>query len=78
MSARRPSVLERAYELARSGRCWNLTDIRRRLDEEGFEDVRQQLYGGALARDLYRLCLVAQGKKPPGPGQAKNPKPAAE
>ena len=65
----RPTTLERAYELARSGRFAGVADLKRRLKDEGFTDVDGQLYGRALQSDLRRLCREASaasgGPAPP-------------
>jgi hypothetical protein len=38
----RPTTLERAYELARSGECRTVGDIKTRLQQEGHERVRSR------------------------------------
>jgi hypothetical protein len=62
MSAR-PTTLQRAFELARSGVCRGLADIRERLKAERFMDVDQQLYGRSLQQQLKRLCDEARGRR---------------
>lgn len=57
----RPGTVERAFELARSGTCASLSDIRTRLSQEGHEAVQQHLSGPSLRRDLARLCKTASG-----------------
>lgn len=52
----RPTTLERAYELARGGGCRTVTEIKQRLQIEGYERVRDSLYGQSLTADLRRLC----------------------
>lgn len=52
----RPTTLERAYELARGGSCRRITDIKQRLQAEGYEGVRDSLYGPALNTELRKLC----------------------
>ena len=56
------TVLERAYDLAKSGDCAGVPDIRARLKAEGYpySDVRDQLYGRTVTMALHRLCLAAQ------------------
>jgi hypothetical protein len=56
MSPRQTS-LERAFELARSGECANLAELRERLKAEGF--ASQQLEGPSLLRQLRELCRIA-------------------
>ncbi len=51
----RPSTVERAYELARSGSFAKKSDLRARLKAEGYDDYRAQISGLAIARALQRL-----------------------
>jgi len=53
----RPTTLERAYELARSGNCRTVGDIKTRLQQEGHERVQDRLYGGSLTSALRKLCV---------------------
>ena len=53
----RPTTLERAYELARSGECRTVGDIKSRLQQEGHERVQDRLYGGSLTSALRKLCV---------------------
>jgi hypothetical protein len=55
----RPGTVERAFELAKSGTCANVNDVRARLSQEGHEAVQQHLSGPSLRRDLARLCKAA-------------------
>ena len=52
----RLTTLERAYELARSGQCRTVSDIKQKLASEGYERVQDALYGPSLGADLRRLC----------------------
>ena len=54
----RPTTLERAYELARSGDCRTVGDIKTRLQQEGHERVQDRLYGGSLTSALRKLCVA--------------------
>lgn len=56
---RQLSTVERAYQLARSGACRNVEDIRRRLTTERYESVQAHLSGASIKRDLLALCKVA-------------------
>lgn len=56
MSSRSPGVIQRAYELARSGRCRGVQEIRTALKREGFEAVDMQLEGRMLRMELSKLC----------------------
>jgi uncharacterized protein with von Willebrand factor type A (vWA) domain len=61
----RPTTLERAFELARSGECATVSDIRERLKREGFDSVAGQVSGRSLTEDLRRLCREATGASQP-------------
>lgn len=61
MSERRLGTVERAYQLARSGRFTQIDHIRSRLISEGYEAVQQHLGAPTLRRDLTRICREAQG-----------------
>ncbi|HUO11522.1 MAG TPA: hypothetical protein VMU37_02085 [Caulobacteraceae bacterium] len=62
MNERRPTCIERAFELANSGVCSGVQDIRKQLRAEGYPEA--QLYGPALARQLRGLCLTAAKRAP--------------
>jgi hypothetical protein len=52
--------LERAFELARSGECALVSDVRRRLKDEGYSDA--QLDGPSLIRQLRGLLATAKAQ----------------
>ena len=52
----RPTTIERAYELAKSGACRTVGDIKAKLQAEGHERVQDRLYGGSLTSALRKLC----------------------
>ncbi|HYC75538.1 hypothetical protein [Brevundimonas sp.] len=52
----RPTTLERAYELAREGRCRTVSDIKQALSAEGFDRIQDSLYGPTLSAALRKLC----------------------
>lgn len=54
----KPLVLERAFELARSGSFSRLEDIRLQLKHEGYADF--QLYGASLRKQLRALIVEAK------------------
>jgi hypothetical protein len=56
---RQLSTVERAYQLARSGTCRSVEDIRRRLTAERYESVQAHLSGSSIKRDLIALCKAA-------------------
>ena len=53
----RPTALERAFELAKSGECPGVSDVRERLRAEGF--AQEQVTGPVLMRQLRELCAAA-------------------
>lgn len=48
----RPSTLERAFDLAESGSCTTVNDIRARLKKEQMESVDAHLAGQTIQRQL--------------------------
>lgn len=69
----RPTTLERAYELARSGACRTVGDIKTKLQQEGHERVQDRLYGGSLTSALRKLCtahyIAPEGEEAPSKAQ---------
>jgi hypothetical protein len=53
----RPGTIERAYQLARSGPCVNLDEIRSQLKREFHESVDSHLSSPSLGRHLRKLCV---------------------
>ena len=66
----RLSTVERAYELAKSGSCADLNDIKRKLRSEGYGNVTPHLSASLLSRELRALCKAASGRKD-APAQAE-------
>lgn len=60
--AMRVTTLERAFELARTGRFSSVQDIKRALDGEGYTDARAQLEGRSLRGQLKQL--ISEARKP--------------
>jgi hypothetical protein len=58
-SSRQLSTVERAYQLARSGSCRSIEDIRRKLSAERYDSVQAHLSGASIKRDLIALCKEA-------------------
>jgi hypothetical protein len=50
------SVIERAFELARSGTCSSVQEVGMRLKSERFESVEAHLAGTSIRRQLRELC----------------------
>ena len=59
VAPRQLSTVERAYQLARSGTCRSVEDIRRQLTIERYESVQAHLSGASIKRDLIALCKAA-------------------
>jgi hypothetical protein len=62
----RYTALERAFELARSGKCASVTEIRRQLRAEGL--AQSQVEGPMLTRQLRELCIASVRAKDFGGG----------
>jgi hypothetical protein len=60
MAASPITTLERAFELARSGRFSSVSDIRLALRRERFDQVEAHLAGSSIARQLRALCDEAR------------------
>lgn len=56
----KPTLLERAFVLARSGRFASVDEIRSALKGERFDQVEAHLAGPSLARQLRGLCQAAR------------------
>lgn len=52
----RPTTLERAYQLAESGACRTVGDIKQALQAEGYDRIQDSLYGSTLSAALRKLC----------------------
>ena len=55
------TTLERAFEIARSGKTADLTDLRKQLKQEGY--VVAQVEGSSIARQLRALMRSAVGSQ---------------
>lgn len=56
----RPTTLERAFALARSGEYPTISDIRKQLKIEGFSDAPSQISGPSMLKQLRKLCEEAR------------------
>ena len=71
------SIIERAYQLARSGQCKGMQDIRRQLRVEGYGGPQDELTGLGIRRHLKRLCAEARsGGARSGDSEDADPKDA--
>ena len=55
-----PTTLERAFDLARSGRYASVQEIRLALKAERFDNVEAHLAGPSVGRQLRALCEAAR------------------
>lgn len=60
---RRLSIVERAFELARSGACRSIEEIARRLKQEQYESVDTHLGGTSLRKELRQLCAESRAQR---------------
>lgn len=54
------STIERAFQLARTGACHSVEDIRQQLTNERYDNVHGHLNGASIQRQL-REALAARG-----------------
>jgi len=52
----RPTTLERAYQLAESGACRTVSDVKQALQAEGYDRIQDSLYGGTITAALRKRC----------------------
>jgi hypothetical protein len=52
--------LERAFQLAKSGDCRSVEDLKKRLEAEGYQT--NQVFGRVLSRQLHALIKKARTK----------------
>ena len=58
----RPSVIERAFQIAKSGTVGSIADLSRQLTAEGYDNNKQILAGRSLALQLTRM--IAESSTP--------------
>ncbi|MEG3083399.1 hypothetical protein U1707_07070 [Sphingomonas sp. PB2P12] len=59
------TTVERAFELAKSGACASVNDLRQRLRREGYDAVHLHLHGASINRQLVDLIHAAKGASAP-------------
>ena len=59
----RPSVVERAFQIAKSGKVENVSALQAQLAEEGYANSTQALAGRALSNQLMRMITEARTPK---------------
>jgi hypothetical protein len=57
-------TVERAFELAASGRCATMAELRRQLQRENFASVNEHLASRSLRRQLDELILRSRAGVP--------------
>lgn len=61
----RPTIIERAFELAGSGKVESLASLRRQLTKEGFSSVSAHIQGAALTKQLNAMIRALHPITPP-------------
>ena len=56
-----PGIIERAYQLARSGEFRTMTDLKRRLSQEGYDSIPAHLGGRLTRSQLAQMMKHASG-----------------
>ena len=64
----RPTTIERAYQLAESGVCRTVGDVKKQLAAEGFVGIQDQLYGATITAVLRQRCLKFYKAQEPAEG----------
>lgn len=52
----RPTTIERAYQLAASGDCRTIGDVKEGLRRDGYGSIQDHLHGLTITRALQKLC----------------------
>jgi hypothetical protein len=55
----RPTTLERAYQLAESGACRTVSEVKQALQSEGYDRIQDSLYGGTITAALRKRCQAS-------------------
>jgi hypothetical protein len=58
----RPDIIERAYQLAASGRFVGISPIKQQLKRENYLEVESHVTGAALLGELKRLYQAANAR----------------
>ena len=53
----RPGVIERAFQVAKSGKVGSIKDVRTQLAGEGYSNVNMALTGRSLAQQISRMII---------------------
>ncbi len=65
----RPGIVERAFQIAKSGAVTDLPGLRQILTAEGYANSAQFLSGRSIANQLTRMITEARPGTPPSPGE---------
>ena len=60
----RPGTVERAFQLASSGKFAGVSEVRKQLSVEGYPDANAQLAAISLRRQITSLCFESRGLAP--------------
>jgi hypothetical protein len=60
MNQERPGVVQRAFEIARSGKVATVADLHAVLAREGYDNARQSLSGRSVSSQLTRMIAEAR------------------
>ena len=61
----RPSVVERAFQIAKSGKAANIAALRQQLADEGYANAVPALAGRSLSNQLTRMITDARTARTP-------------
>ena len=64
------NIIERAYELAKSGNCATIVEIERTLSREQYLSVAAHMASPTLRRELTKMCRAAIAEREAGEAQA--------
>lgn len=53
-------IVERAFQLARSGTCRGIVEIKNHLRAERYDGIESQLAGASIKKQLSALCVAAE------------------
>ncbi len=60
MSQERPGVVERAFQIAKSGEVASVAELSERLTDEGYPDSARFLAGRSMSHQLLRMITEAR------------------
>lgn len=68
----RPGVVQRAFQIARSGTVANMSALRKQLTAEGYANNAQSLAGRSLSNQLTRMIAAARMNVAPAVPRAES------